>query len=101
MTPEIIVLDEPTTGQDPSSLKGIMDLMKKEYQTKTNIVMVTHNMDLVDQVANRVLVMSNSKVIADGETESIFTNSEILNQSNLKAPIRIEMLSIINQFIQG
>jgi energy-coupling factor transport system ATP-binding protein len=100
MTPEIIVLDEPTTGQDPSSLKGIMDLMKKEYQTKTNIVMVTHNMDLVDQVANRVLVMSDSKVIADGETDSIFTNSEILNQSNLKAPIRIEMLSIINQIIQ-
>jgi energy-coupling factor transport system ATP-binding protein len=65
MTPEVIVLDEPTTGQDPSSLRGIMNLMLKEYQTKTNIVMVTHDMDLVDKVANRVIVLSENEIIAD------------------------------------
>jgi energy-coupling factor transport system ATP-binding protein len=96
MTPEIIVLDEPTTGQDPSSLKGIMNLMLREYQTKTNIIMVTHDMDLVDQVANRVLVMCESKVITEGETDEIFLNTEILKKSNLKSPVRVQMLSIIN-----
>ncbi len=96
MTPKMIVLDEPTTGQDPSSLKGIMDLMIKEYQTKTNIVMVTHDMDLVDQVANRVIVLSENQVIADDETDIIFTNAEILKKSNLKPPVRVQMLEIVN-----
>ncbi|MFX0150518.1 MAG: ABC transporter ATP-binding protein [Candidatus Hodarchaeota archaeon] len=100
MAPEIIVLDEPTTGQDPSSLNGIMDLMRKEYKTKTNLVMVTHDMDLVDQVANRVIVMSDGKVIADGETDQIFMNREILGQSNLKPPLRIEMLAIVNRYLE-
>jgi ABC-type polar amino acid transport system ATPase subunit len=101
MTPKIIVLDEPTTGQDPRSLKGIMDLMLKEYQNETNIIMVTHDMNLVDQVANRVIVMSNNSVIADGDTDTIFRSKEILEESNLKPPIRVQMLDIIEGYLKG
>jgi energy-coupling factor transport system ATP-binding protein len=53
MNPKIIVLDEPTTGQDPTSLKGIMDLMLQEYKNDVTIIMVTHDMNLVDSIANR------------------------------------------------
>ena len=100
MTPSIIVLDEPTTGQDPSSLKGIMNLMLKEYKMKTNIIMVTHDMDLVDQVANRVLVMCENQVITEGDTDAIFLNTEILKKSNLKSPVRVQMLSIVNNCLK-
>ncbi|MFW9903849.1 MAG: hypothetical protein ACFFFH_05915 [Candidatus Thorarchaeota archaeon] len=89
MTPEIIVLDEPTTTQDPTSLKGIMNLMMKEYQTITNILMIIHDVDLVDQVANRIIVLSKSKIITDAKTDDIFINTEILKKSNLKAPVRV------------
>ncbi|UCG90237.1 MAG: ABC transporter ATP-binding protein, partial [Candidatus Heimdallarchaeota archaeon] len=66
---------------------------------ETNIIMVTHDMDLVDQVANRILVMSENKVIADGKTDKIFTNSEILKRSNLKPPVRVEMLSFVKDLL--
>ncbi len=95
MTPKLILLDEPTTGQDPTSLEGIMNLMKKEYQENTNIIMITHDMNLVDRVANRVLVLSNNKIIADGNTDVIFSNKNVLEKSNLKAPLRVQMLSIL------
>ncbi|MHA1973347.1 MAG: energy-coupling factor ABC transporter ATP-binding protein, partial [Candidatus Hodarchaeales archaeon] len=95
MKPKLIVLDEPTTGQDPWSLQGIMDLMLQEYKTKTDIIMVTHDMNLVDRVANRVLVMSNNRLIADGNTDDIFSNSKILAQGNLEPPLRVQYMNII------
>jgi energy-coupling factor transport system ATP-binding protein len=97
MRPKLILLDEPTTGQDPTSLEGIMNLMKKEYQENTNIIMITHDMNLVDRVANRVLVLSNNKILADGNTDVIFSNANILEKSNLKAPLRVQMLSILKE----
>ncbi|UCE14358.1 MAG: ATP-binding protein, partial [Candidatus Heimdallarchaeota archaeon] len=65
----------------------------------TNIIMVIHDMDLVDQVANRVLVMCENEVIADGETDKIFTSTEILKKSNLKPPVRVQMLSMVMEYL--
>lgn len=95
MKPKLILLDEPTTGQDPTSLEGIMNLMKKEYKENTNIIMITHDMNLVDRVTNRVIVLSNNKILADGNTDVIFSNKNILEKSNLKAPLRVQMLSVL------
>jgi energy-coupling factor transport system ATP-binding protein len=95
MEPSIIVLDEPTTGQDATSLKGIMDLMLKEYQKSVTIIMVTHDMSLVDSVANRVIVLSEGKIIADDKTDLIFLNKQIMEKANIEAPFRIKMLNIL------
>ncbi|MHA2366025.1 MAG: ABC transporter ATP-binding protein [Candidatus Hodarchaeales archaeon] len=97
MLPKIIVLDEPTTGQDPSSLKGIIDLMLKEYEKLVTIVMVTHDMNLVDRVANRVILMNNGQVEMDGEIDTVFNNQKILRKCGLEPPIRVQMLSILNE----
>ncbi len=95
MNPEIFVLDEPTTGQDPTSLKGIMDLMLAQYEcSAATIILVTHDMDLVDSVANRVLAMNNGVIIRDDSTENIFTD-EILTKCNLESPVRTKMLQIL------
>ncbi|MFX1589482.1 MAG: ABC transporter ATP-binding protein, partial [Promethearchaeota archaeon] len=96
MNPEVYVLDEPTTGQDPTSLKGIMELMLNEYQeSNATIILVTHDMDLVDSVANRVLAMNKGKIIGDNVTDNIFLNQNLLDQCNLQPPIRLKMLSLI------
>ena len=95
MNPAVYVLDEPTTGQDPTSLKGIMDLMLAEYESSAaTIILVTHDMDLVDSVANRVLAMSKGKIIQDADIDNTFTN-EILKECNLEPPVRMKMLQIL------
>ena len=101
MVPNIIVLDEPTTGQDVTSLKRIMDLMlKKEYQKSVTIIMVTHDMSLVDSVANRVIVLSEGKIIADDKTDFIFLNEQIMKKANIEAPFRIKALTSINSLLK-
>jgi energy-coupling factor transport system ATP-binding protein len=95
MNPAVYVLDEPTTGQDPTSLKGIMDLMLAEYESSAaTIILVTHDMDLVDSVANRVLAMNEGTIIQDADTNDIFTE-EILKQCNLEPPVRMKMLNML------
>jgi len=99
MNPEVYVLDEPTTGQDPTSLKGIMDLMLTEYQrSSATIILVTHDMELVDSVANRVLAMNDGTIVLDDLTENVFANP-LLSKCNLEPPIRIKMLQVLNQSI--
>ncbi|MHA1946520.1 MAG: ABC transporter ATP-binding protein [Candidatus Hodarchaeales archaeon] len=96
MNPKIIVLDEPTTGQDPTSLKGIMDLMLQEYQNDVTIIMVTHDMNLVDSVANRTIVLSQGEILLDDSTDNVFRDKSVMRQANLSPPTRIRMLDIID-----
>ncbi|WP_455464652.1 ABC transporter ATP-binding protein [Candidatus Hodarchaeum mangrovi] len=99
MNPEVYVLDEPTTGQDPTSLKGIMDLMLMEYQrSSATIVLVTHDMELVDSVANRVLAMNDGTIVLDDLTDNVFANP-LLTKCNLEPPIRMKIQQILNESI--
>ncbi len=96
MNPKIIVLDEPTTGQDPTSLKGIMELMLHEYQNDVTIIMVTHDMNLVDSIANRTVVLSQGEILLDDRTDKVFLEKSVMRQANLEPPTRVRMLNIID-----
>ncbi|MHA1207137.1 MAG: energy-coupling factor ABC transporter ATP-binding protein, partial [Candidatus Hodarchaeales archaeon] len=96
MNPKIIVLDEPTTGQDPTSLRGIMELMLQEYQNDVTIIMVTHDMNLVDSIANRIIVLSQGEILLDDITDKVFLDQSVMRQANLEPPTRIRMLEIID-----
>ena len=97
MEPSVIVLDEPTTGQDATSLKGVMDLMLEEYQKSVTIIMVTHDMSLVDSVANRVIVLSEGKIIADDKTDLIFLDDQVMKKANIEAPFRIKLIKCLEE----
>ncbi|MEG2740627.1 ABC transporter ATP-binding protein [Clostridium sp.] len=86
MTPEVILLDEPTASLDISSRKELLKLLEilKKY-IKTAIV-ATHDMQLVADWASRVIVMNQGNVIFDGSTKDLFKNKEILNIANLIPP---------------
>jgi len=92
MASRILVLDEPTTGQDQRGLKRIMDLILRLNEEGRTIVMITHDMDLVAEYADRVVVMAQGKIIADGPPEEVFTQESILKEANLKPP-RINRLA--------
>ncbi len=86
MHPEIIIVDEPTTGQDYRMSKEIMELLKKLNEDGTTIIVITHDMRLVAEFCPRSIVMNQGKIVYDGSTFNLFKNDEVLEKASLRAP---------------
>lgn len=86
MDPKIILVDEPTTGQDLNMRLEIMKLLYELNKRGKTIVVVTHDMSLVAKYIDRVIVMGNGKVLADGHTLNVFRNRDVLSKTRLKPP---------------
>ena len=81
---EIILLDEPTAGQDQKNYTEIMEFLEELYQKGHTIVMITHDMQLMLDYSDRALVMVDGELIADTDPASLLSNLELLVKSNLK-----------------
>ncbi|RLE66431.1 MAG: hypothetical protein DRJ47_02490 [Thermoprotei archaeon] len=86
MKPKVLVVDEPTTGQDHIQSESIMKLLEKLNSEGTTIVVITHDMRLVAEYAKRVTVMYNGLIIADGPTRKVITSTRDLLKSSLNPP---------------
>ncbi|MCK5234384.1 MAG: ABC transporter ATP-binding protein [Candidatus Aenigmarchaeota archaeon] len=86
MKPQVIVLDEPSTGLDIRTAESLMELVIKLNSSGHTIIMITHDMDLVADYAKRVVVMKKGKIIADDDTRVVFRNDKIMAESNLLRP---------------
>ncbi len=85
--PSIMLLDEPTTGQDRKSLAGLLGLMARFNKEGNTTVMITHDMDIVSAFATRVLVMVEGQFLLDGDPVSVFYDHyDTLRQLNLRPP---------------
>lgn len=83
--PDIIVLDEPTAGLDPSSKLEIMDLIKKLNVGGKTVILVTHDMDVVMNYAKKVVVLNDAKLIKITTPEKLF-NEEDIESYSLEIP---------------
>lgn len=86
MKPEILVLDEPTTGQDYQEGIEIMEMVKELNRNGHTIIFVTHDMELVAKYAKRVIVLSQGQVLLDDTCRNVFYQPEILLKTNLFPP---------------
>lgn len=86
LDPEIVVLDEPTYGQDRAHVTALMHRLMEQQEKGTSIVMITHDMRLVAEYADHVVVMNEGKVLFDGAPQELFNQKELLAQAALKAP---------------
>tara|TARA_B100000513_G_C11897034_1_gene184258 strand:+ start:129 stop:824 length:696 start_codon:yes stop_codon:yes gene_type:complete len=68
--PEVLILDEPTTGLDPNQLVEIRNLIKNSGKNKT-VMLSTHIMQEVEKMCNRVIIINKSKIVADEQLESL------------------------------
>ena len=84
--PEIFIIDEPTTGQDFARSKIIMDLARDLHRSGITIIIITHDMELIADYANRLVVVSEGKILLDGSTREVFSKPEIIKKSSLKPP---------------
>ena len=86
MDPQILVLDEPTVGLDHRAASLVENVILSYHRQGKTIVFVSHDMDLVARLAERVIVLNRGRVSFDGLKEDLFRNEEILKQSGLILP---------------
>ena len=97
LRPEVLVLDEPTAGLDPSARKTLLELIVSFRKDGKTLVMVSHDMDEIAGVSDDVIVMNQSKIVFSGETSEAFSQPEMLRSAGLDVP----MLSIIAELLRN
>jgi energy-coupling factor transporter ATP-binding protein EcfA2 len=86
MEPSILIIDEPTTGQDWRESIILMELVRELNNKGHTCIITTHNMNLVSLFAHRVIVMRKAKVTLDGPTQDIFRHGDELKAAWIKPP---------------
>ena len=96
MQPEVIVLDEPTAMLDPKGSREVIDTVTKLCREKgITIVLITHHMsECID--ADRLIVMSNGDVVADGTPQEVFSQVELMHSEGLAVPATTELMWQLN-----
>ena len=96
MQPEVIVLDEPTAMLDPKGRREVIDTVTKLCREKgITIVLITHHMsECID--ADRLIVMSNGDVVADGTPKEVFSQVELMHSEGLAVPATTELMWQLN-----
>ena len=84
LDPQMVILDEPTAGQDYRHYTEIMEFLKELHNRGITVVMITHDMHLMLEYAQRAIVFSGGQVIADDTSANILTNPDIIRRANLK-----------------
>ncbi|RDC48418.1 ABC transporter ATP-binding protein, partial [Acinetobacter sp. RIT592] len=84
LNPEIIILDEPTAGQDFKHYNEIMEFLADLNRKGVTIIMITHDMHLMLEYTNRAIVIADGIKLDDDTAANVLTNSEVINHANLK-----------------
>jgi cobalt/nickel transport system ATP-binding protein len=87
MQPDILVMDEPASSLDPRSRRQLINLLKEFRHTK---IIASHDLDLILDVCERCLVISDGKITADGRADEILLNEKLLEENNLELPLSLQ-----------
>jgi energy-coupling factor transport system ATP-binding protein len=98
MEPEILILDEPTAGLDPQGRERVLQMIK-DYQTRrgTTVLLVSHSMEDVARVADRVLVMDHGRVAMLDTVQAVFSRAQELEKMGLTVPAVTKVLLLLQR----
>ena len=86
MSPDVLVMDEPSAGLDPAARRQLIELLRSFEHTK---IVATHDLDLVLDVCARTIVLREGRVAADGPT-AVFSDEALLASCNIEKPLRLQ-----------
>jgi len=84
--PKVLILDEPTTGQDATTTKRILKIVEKMKRKGKTIIIITHDMEFVAECSDRVIVMNKGKVEKIASSYKIFSDEKLLRKIQLSPP---------------
>jgi len=93
--PEIIIVDEPTTGQDASQAHSIMRILAELNKKGKTIIVITHDMNLVSTYIPRSIVLNQGTTLIDSNTRDVYSHSEILKKASLTRPQVTELGALL------
>lgn len=86
MRPAVFILDEPTTGQDNITTRTVYRLIERLREEGATVICVAHDMILLAEVVDRMIVMRNSHVIADASPREVFSDMELMHSTHITPP---------------
>lgn len=95
--PKVLIVDEPTYGQDKQMTETLMHLMEQIRAQGIAVVMITHDMRLVQEYAGRVLVMSEGEIHYDGSPAELFHQEQVLRAANLRPTMLLDLLRALEE----
>lgn len=89
MTPDILVLDEPSANLDPASRRTLISLLRQFSHTK---IIATHDLDMVMDLCTRCIVMKDGSILADAPVPDIFADCALLEEARLEQPLSYRLM---------
>jgi cobalt/nickel transport system ATP-binding protein len=93
MAPDILVMDEPTSGLDPFARRQLISLLREFQHTK---IFTSHDLDMVLDLCQRTIILHEGVIMADGPTDEIFQNEELLAACRLEKPFSMQGCPVCN-----
>lgn len=101
LNPEILILDEPTTGLDYKECMMMMNRIKQMNENGTTVIMVCHDMEVVLDFAKTVVVMNRGQILEQGETRKILADTELLGKARLLQPQIAQVSTMLGNDFTG
>jgi len=104
LRPQVIIVDEPTTGQDARQSIEIMEFLKELNEKHGHtVIIITHDMYIVAEYTRRVILMSEGRILADGSTAEVFSQPDMLRKAFLEPPQITQLAQSVRElgFVPG
>lgn len=93
--PKLLIMDEPTIGLDNNSKKRLMRMLKKlKTMYSKTIIIVTHDVDMLYEIVDNVIVLNKGQIVIEGDKLNVFANVELLEKNNTPVPnvVKVEKM---------
>ncbi|MST72869.1 ABC transporter ATP-binding protein [Olsenella porci] len=91
MEPDVVLLDEPTSGLDYRECMTVMETVTQMAERGCAVIMVCHDMEVVSDFAERIVVMADGRILGRGETTQMFSDADLMRRAYVEAPQVIEL----------
>jgi len=97
MQPQVLVLDEPAAGLDPKGRNDILSYVTNMHKSGMTVILVSHNMEDVARLCQRLLVLNKGKLVADGSPREIFSRADFIAEVGLRAPDVVALMEKLRE----
>ena len=101
LNPEILILDEPTTGLDYRECMEVMSRIRELNENGTTVIMVCHDMEVVLDFAKTIIVMNRGEILGQGETRAVLSNKALLSKARLLPPQIAQVAMLLGDTFAG
>jgi cobalt/nickel transport system ATP-binding protein len=97
LKPELLILDEPTANLDLVSRRGLIDTLNELNRAGTTVIVSTHDVEAIPELADRIVVISNGAKLGEGQTGTVLQDKELLAQSGLEPPTIVDLFGQLKE----